>query len=67
MKTRDIKTHEPSQPIIEQSTHELPAALTIFLTLAQRTQVLRQLRKVHPDRAAALLIALGQQRQGVCS
>ncbi|MEZ6242704.1 MAG: hypothetical protein R3B57_06635 [Phycisphaerales bacterium] len=38
---------------------ELPHALTFFLTSAQRTAVLRALRRVDEDRARALLRVLG--------
>lgn len=40
------------------ATPDLPHPLTFFLTASQRAQVLRALRRIHPDRATALRIAL---------
>ena len=45
----------PAPPIAESI---LPTSLTLYLTAAQRRAVLRALRRIHPDRAAALLAAL---------
>ncbi|RMH24659.1 MAG: hypothetical protein D6692_12545 [Planctomycetota bacterium] len=39
-------------------TDNLPTSLTLYLTAAQRRAVLRALRRIHPNRTAALLAAL---------
>lgn len=41
-----------------------PSSVTFFVTAAQRRAILARLRKVHRDRAAALLAALGIDRTG---
>ncbi len=45
----------PAPPLAESL---LPTSLTLYLTAAQRRAVLRALRRIHPDRTAALLAAL---------
>lgn len=64
---REAINQRLSKPVRETHTHELPTALTFFLTRTQRTQVLRSLRALDTDRAKALLIALGTESKGVCS
>lgn len=36
-----------------------PHPMTFFLTARQRARIVRALRRIHPDRSRALLIALG--------
>lgn len=50
-------THRPTQP--QPSRDGLPHALTFFLTVGERREVLRALRGRDPDRRTALLRALG--------
>ncbi|MGJ8636867.1 MAG: hypothetical protein ACSHX5_08490 [Phycisphaerales bacterium] len=46
------------QPKPEPTQDHLPAALTFFLTRQQRTQILRALKQLNPNRTAALINAL---------
>ena len=46
------------EPIQETDQNHLPAALTFFLPRNQRTQILRALKAIDPNRVAALLPAL---------
>jgi hypothetical protein len=43
---------------------DAPSAVTFFVTAAQRAALLKRLRTLHRDRAAALLIALDLHRTG---
>ena len=54
-------------PVRERDEEALASALTFFLTRSQRSRVLRALRRVHPQRARALLITLGLEDTGVGS
>ena len=49
----------PPAPAAPAPRSRLPHPLTFFLTGRERAEVLRALRAVHRDRAAALLRALG--------
>lgn len=57
----------PPMPVRERDEEALASALTFFLTRSQRSRVLRALRRVHPQRARALLITLGLEDTGVGS
>jgi len=50
-------SHIP-QPKQEPNQHKLPAAVTFFLSQQQRTQILRALKALDPNRTAALIKAL---------
>ena len=51
----ELSVPHPAPPTDKDS---LPTSLTLYLTAAQRRAVLRALRRIHPDRSAALLAAL---------
>ena len=53
-----MKPKQVPQPKHEPNQHHLPAALTFFLTRKQRTQILRALKALDPDRITALMQAL---------
>ncbi len=54
--SREKPSMPPPAPPLAESL--LPTSLTLYLTAAQRRAVLRALRRIHPDRTAALLAAL---------
>ncbi|MFK7883571.1 MAG: hypothetical protein AB8F26_05230 [Phycisphaerales bacterium] len=58
-KREAVARHECEAPKPPTPVSELPDAITVFVTRSERTAVLRALRAIHPDRANALLLALG--------
>ncbi len=55
----DLAVPVPSVPKRRGTT---PCSITFFLTLQQRSQVIKRLEQVSPIRTRALLIALGVRR-----
>lgn len=53
-----MKHDQIPQPKPEPTQDHLPAALTFFLSRQQRTQILRALKSLDPNRTAALINAL---------
>jgi hypothetical protein len=53
-----MKSDQIPQPKHEPNQSHLPAALTFYITKKQRTQILRALKALNPNRTAALMNAL---------
>ncbi len=51
-------------PAVAGPQRPIPSAVTFFVTAPQRDAILKRLRAIHPDRAPALLIALGLDPTG---
>jgi len=57
------KKPKPPKPAPPPNPDDLPHPVTFFLTAGERRRVLRALRTIHADRAAALLKALSIRRK----
>ena len=52
----------PPAPVAPPDNDDLPHPLTIFVNQSDRKRIVAALRRIHADRAAALLTALGLSR-----
>ena len=59
--TTRAKTNDPHPPTpcAPPPIDDLPHPLTIFVTERDRKRIIAALRRIHTDRAAALLLSLG--------
>lgn len=57
------KQANPPKPAPPPNPDDLPHPVTFFLKAGERRRVLRALRAIHTDRAAALLKALNIRRR----
>jgi len=57
----------PPAPLAPPDIDDLPHALTFFVSRRDRGRIIAALRRIDPDRAAALLMALNLQDGGARS